>query len=146
MSEPLRTPLRIVMDTNVLAAGLRSRRGASFRLLQLLGDGVFRPVISPPLCLEYEDVLNRPDLLPSATPQNIYDFLDYFLSQCEECRIYFLWRPHLPDSKDDLLLELALAGRASFIVTHNIRDFKGVESLGIRPVTPAAFLSILNTL
>src|SRR5947209_5957695 len=52
-------PPKIVMDTNVLVAGLRSRRGASFRLLQLLGTGRFEIAISVALVLEYEDVLMR---------------------------------------------------------------------------------------
>lgn len=135
--------MRVVIDTNVLVSALRSRRGASFRLIQQLGSPRFRPIISPPLCLEYEDVFRRPGLLPGYTEQDIGDFLDYFLAGCVECRIHFLWRPHLPDPKDDLLLELALAGGAEFIVTHNTRDFQGLDALGIRAVTPDVFLSIL---
>ncbi len=137
--------MRIVIDTNVLVSALRSRRGASFRLVQKLGSPLFQPIISPPLCLEYEDVFRRPRLLPDYAPQDIGDFLDYLLSECIECRIYFLWRPHLPDPKDDLILELALAGSAPFIITHNTRDFRGVGALGIQAVTPDDFLSILST-
>lgn len=115
--------VRVVIDTNVLVSALRSRRGASFRLVQKLGSRQFQPVISPPLCLEYEDVFRRPGILADYAPEDIGDFLDYFFSECVECRIHFLWRPHLPDAKDDLILELALAGGASFIITHNLRDF-----------------------
>jgi len=135
--------VRVVIDTNVLFSALRSRRGASFRVLQKLGSPQFQPVVSPPLCLEYEDVLRRPGLLPGYTAQDIDDFLDYFLSECMECRIYFLWRPRLPDPKDDLILELALAASAPIIVTHNTRHFEGVDSLGIRAVTPGDFLGML---
>ncbi len=138
--------MRVVIDTNVLVSALRSRRGASFRLLQNLGWTQFQPIISPPLCLEYEDVFRRPGLLPGLVPQDINDFLDFYLSQSIECRIHFLWRPHLPDPKDDLLLELALAGNAPFIITHNTRDFQGVEALGIRAVTPDEFQTILSKL
>ena len=136
--------MRVVIDTNVLLSSLRSRRGASFRLVQRLGSADFQPVISPPLCLEYEDVFRRPGLVPSYSPQDIDDFLDYFLSKCIECRIHFLWRPHLHDPKDDLVLELALAGSAQFIITFNTRHFRGVDSLGIRAVTPDTFLRILS--
>jgi len=135
--------VRVVIDTNVLLSALRSRRGASFRLMEELGSPQFQPIISPPLCLEYEDVLRRPGLLLGYTAQDISDFLDYFLSECIECRIHFLWRPRLPDPKDDLVLELALAGSAPFIITHNTRDFQGVDALGIRIVTPDEFLGIL---
>jgi predicted nucleic acid-binding protein len=116
----------------------------SFQLVQKLGSGRFQPVISPPLCLEYEDVFRRPGLLPAYTAQEIGDFLDYILSECIECRIHFLWRPRLPDPKDDLVLELALAGGAQFIITYNIRDFQGLDSFGIQAVTPGAFLSIIT--
>ena len=88
--------------------------------------------------------MSRPGLLPGYTPEDIGDFLDYFLSECVECRIHFLWRPHLPDPKDDLVLEVALAGRATFIITHNLRHFPGVDAFGIRAVTPDDFLSILS--
>jgi predicted nucleic acid-binding protein len=89
-------------------------------------------------------VFRRPGLLAGYTPQDIGDILDYFLSQCIECRIHFLWRPHLPDPKDDLVLELALAANAPFIITRNTRHFRGADSLGIRAMTPDEFLSILS--
>jgi putative PIN family toxin of toxin-antitoxin system len=137
--------VRVVIDTNVLVSALRSRRGASFRLAQNLGSTRFQPVISPPLCLEYEDVFRRPGMLPDYTPEDIGDFLDFLLSVAIECRIHFLWRPHLPDPKDDLVLEVALAGGAGFIITHNTRDFQSAEALGIQVVTPDEFLSMLLT-
>lgn len=112
--------------------------------MQKLGSPRFQPIISPPLCLEYEDVFRRPGLLPGYTPHDIGEFLDYFLSECLECRIHFLWRPHLPDPKDDLVLELALAGSALFIITYNTRDFHGMDAFGIQAVTPNDFLSILS--
>lgn len=54
---------RVVLDTSVLVAGLRSSLGASSRLLGLVADGVLRPLVSTPLFLEYEDVLKRTDHL-----------------------------------------------------------------------------------
>lgn len=137
--------MRVVFDTNVLVSALRSRRGASFRLVEKLGSPQFQPIVSPPLCLEYEDIFRRPGLLPAYSSEDVSDFLDYFLSQCLECRIHFLWRPHLPDPKDDLVLELALAGGAPYIITHNLRDFRGVDALGVQAVTPSDFLRILST-
>ena len=68
--------MRVVIDTNVLVSALRSRRGASFRLVQKLGSPQFQPIISPPLCLEYEDVFRRPGMLPDYTSEDISDFLD----------------------------------------------------------------------
>ena len=136
--------MRVVIDTNVLVSSLRSRRGASFRLVRQVGTRRFEPLISPPLCLEYEDVLHRPGLLPAVSPRELDDFLDDVPSRCVECRIHFLWRPFLPDPKDDMVLEPALAGGARHVVTHNVRDFRGVHTLGIRVPTPDQFLSILS--
>ena len=136
--------MRVVFDTNVLVAALRSRQGASFRIAQWFGSDRFEPIVSPPLCLEYEDVLKRPGLLPTFSANEIDDFLNYFLSTCTECRIHFLWRPQLVDPKDDLLLELALAGGATVIVTHNTRHFRDIELFGIRPMTPGEFLRMLQ--
>jgi putative PIN family toxin of toxin-antitoxin system len=138
-------PLRVVIDTNVLVAGLKSRRGASFALLQRLGGPHFIPLLSPSLCVEYEDVLTRPGMIYGFSAVDAGDFVDYMVSVSEECRVYFLWRPWLPDPKDDLVLEVALAGGASHIVTHNIRDFAGADRLSIAVVTPNQFLKYLPT-
>ena len=58
--------------------------------------------------------------------------------------IYYLWRPFLPDRKDDMVLELAVAARCSHIVTHNLRDFQGAESFGITIVSPLQFMQIFG--
>lgn len=136
--------MRVVIDTNVLVSGLKSRQGASFALLQRLGTDEFTPVVSPPLYVEYEEVLMRPGMLPALTAADISDFLDYLLSVSDEAKIYFLWRPHLSDPKDDLVLEVALAGSVSHIVSYNIKDFAGLAPLGISVVTPGQFLHILG--
>ena len=93
--------IRVVIDTNVLVSALKSRRGASYALMQQLGTQVFTPVVSPPLCIEYEDVLRRPGMVSAMTEDDITDFLDYFLSASEETRIYYLWRPCVSDPKDE---------------------------------------------
>jgi predicted nucleic acid-binding protein len=100
-------------------------------------------VISTALCLEYSDVLHRPGLLPSYSSQQIESFLDSFCSLSQEAFIYFNWRPFLPDPKDDLVFECALAAGASHIVTHNLGDFAGVEDFGISVMTPKSFMAIL---
>ncbi len=134
----------VVLDTNVLVSGLRSALGASNTLLRRLAVGDYQIAVSTALCLEYDDVLNRPALLPSYTPQQIATFLDSVCAVAEEAYIYFRWRPFLPDPKDDLVFECALASGATHIITHNTQDFRGAESLGISIVTPSQFLTILT--
>ena len=133
--------LQVVLDTNILVAGLRSRRGASFRLLSLVGaDSRFEINLSVPLVLEYEDVLKRPGAVSRLTGDDIDSVLDYICSVAHHREIYFLWRPVLRDPKDDMVLEVAVEACCEFIVTHNLRDFRGVERFGIRAVTPSEFL------
>jgi len=131
---------RIVLDTNVLYAGLYSSKGASFRVLKTIEEGKLQIVISTTLLFEYEDILKRNQVILGLSNQEIEKILDYFCMQSEPQKIYFLWRPRLPDPKDDHLLELAIASGTKLIVTHNTKDFKGVEEFGIRPITPKKLL------
>ena len=133
-------PLRVVLDTNVLIAGLRSPDGASFQLLQRLGSEAFTLCISVPLILEYEAVAKRQSRELGLSFADIDDVLDYVCSVAEPHTIFYLWRPFLRDPRDDLVLELAVEARVTCIVTHNLRDFTGTEQFGIEVLSPGAFL------
>ena len=91
---------QIVIDTNVIIAGLRSRNGASFQLLRLVGTERFQIHLSVPLVLEYEEVLLRqlPNLSMGAS--DIQDFIDFHCAVAIHHQIFFLWRPYLRDPKD----------------------------------------------
>lgn len=129
---------RVVLDTNVIIAALRSRRGASFALLELVGTGAFELVLSVPLVLEYEDAALRGRLALSA--RDIAAVIDYLCAVSLHQAIYFLWRPFVPDPKDDMVAEVAFASSADFLVTHNLRDFRRMPELGVAAITPALFL------
>ena len=131
---------RIVFDTNVLVAGLRSRRGATFRLLRLLGKSRLETVLSVPLVLEYESVAKRQSRALGLTHSDIDDILDFFCKVSDHRQIFYLWRPFLRNPGDDAILELAVESEAEFVVTHNLRDFAGSEQFGLRVVTPQIFL------
>jgi putative PIN family toxin of toxin-antitoxin system len=132
--------IRIVLDTNVLYAGLYSSKGSSFKVLQAIEKGRLKMVISTTLLFEYEDILKREQSDLSLSDREIEKLLDYFCLQSEHQKIHFLWRPRLPDPKDDHILELAVASRTGLIVTHNVKDFKGVESFGVRSIMPKTLL------
>jgi predicted nucleic acid-binding protein len=123
---------------------MRSRRGASFQVVALIGQGIFDIAVSVSLVLEYESVLLRHAAVSPMTDQDVRDLVDYIcdVAVCQE--IFFLWRPYLRDPNDDLVLELAVAASCDAVVTHNIRDFSGAERLGIRLLTPGAFLQDLR--
>jgi len=134
---------RIILDTNVLFAGLYSSKGASFRVLQAIEAGKLQTILSTTLLFEYEDILKRNQEVLGLSNQEIEEILDYFCMQSEHQKIYFLWRPCLPDPRDDHLLELAIASETEWIVTHNTKDFKEVEKFGVKSITPKQLLEEL---
>lgn len=137
---------KAVIDTNILVAAIRSRRGASFPLLSRLAerDPGYQPVVSVPLVLEYQDAMARAADANELSNQDIEDILDFFVSVSLRQKIFYLWRPLLKDAEDDHVLEVAVAARADYIVTFNIRDFKGVDTFGVKSITPQHFLQIIG--
>jgi len=118
-----------VIDTNILIGALFSGRGVNRQIIKLCFENKIAPQISNALFLEYQDVFSRKEitdksLLPKVESQN---FLDDFLSVCQWNEFYYRWRPNLKDESDNHLLELALASRSQFIVTHNVKDFRFAE-------------------
>ncbi|VAW34602.1 hypothetical protein MNBD_CHLOROFLEXI01-2258 [hydrothermal vent metagenome] len=133
--------MRVVLDTNILVAASRSNKGASYRLLQLIPDKRFQICLSMPLYLEYLDVLARVEhQLTGVSEQQVVGTVRYLTSQAHLQEIYFHWRPFLPDSEDDMILELTVAAQATRIITFNLKDFRGVEQFGIVAVKPRDFL------
>lgn len=135
--------MRIVVDTNAVRSGIFSPTGASCEILLLIDEGVLTPVVSVPLLLEYESVLKRPEFLHEVglSVREIDEILDYFLSRSSLQVIHFLWRPFLPDARDDCVLECAVNGQADVLLTFNKKDFPNVEKhFGVAVRTPGEFL------
>lgn len=137
-----------VLDTNVLVAGLFSRRGASFWLLERVVDGQLAIAISVALALEYEDVLLRPTMLAQgwASAKQVSALLDAILAQAVLVQpIRVRRRPALPDPGDDLVLECALEAHVDAIITMNVRDFAGTaENYGLRVLKPGDLVAELR--
>jgi putative PIN family toxin of toxin-antitoxin system len=135
--------MNIVVDTNVFV-GACLGAGASNSVVSGCIQGTYRPLMGTTLLNEYEDVLGR-DALFERSPLSRTEreeLLDIFFSVCQWTRIYYAWRPNLRDEGDNHLLELAVAGNASWIVTRNLRDLRGMElkfpAVGV--ATPEEFL------
>lgn len=84
-----------VPDTNVLVSASRSRQGASYRLLSLVGLGEFEICLSVPLILEYEAVLLKHLDELTIARRDIAKLLDYMVSVAHHQEVFFLWRPPL---------------------------------------------------
>ncbi len=136
----------IVLDTNVIITAQRSQRGASAKLMSLVGTGRFEIHLSVPLTLEYEDVLRRQSNILSLTQEDVTDLIDALCALSHHHKIYFLWRPQLHDAKDELVLELAVAAKCSYLVTYNKKHFVGAEKFGLKVVTPKEFLQEIGEL
>ena len=133
-----------VLDTSVLVAAARSRRGASSDLLNMMPTSKFTPVCSVPLFVEYRSVLLRPENLLTRTADQAERFLDALLQMSLLQEVFYSWRPALPDADDDMILEVAVAGSARYIVTHNLRDLSGAEEWGISAVPPGDYLRLMR--
>jgi putative PIN family toxin of toxin-antitoxin system len=131
---------RIVIDTSVFVSALRSSRGASYRLLTLVGGEEFEIALSVPLVLEYEDAAKRMSEATGLSNEEVDDIIDYLCSLAHHQQIYFLWRPVLRDPCDDHVLELAAEAGCEIVVTYNVRDFVGSEHFGVTAITPGEFL------
>ena len=135
------------MDSSVLVAAVRSQNGASNALLTLVGQGKLSLLASPPLFLEYEDVLLRPAQMQAHgwPAERIERLLRVIAQQLEPVEIRFQWRPQLPDPGDEMVLETGVNGRAGALVTHNRKHFVPLEKLfGIPVLTPGELIRRLR--
>lgn len=135
---------KIVLDTNVLLSGLQSKRGVSYKLLKKINHPKLELQISVPLILEYEKILVEKLSPKILSRKQIENLLDYLCSIGKANKIFYLWRPSLKDPKDEMVLELAVAAKANYIVTYNQKDFKGIESFGIKTIRPKLLLQSLG--
>lgn len=135
--------MRAVIDTNIFL-GACLGKGAAHSAIAACVRGRCTPLIGSALLAEYEDVMGREELFAACrlTADERDELLDVFLSVCEWTRVYYLWRPNLPDEADNHLVELAVAGGAECIVTRNLRHLRPMELRfpNLRILAPEDFL------
>jgi putative PIN family toxin of toxin-antitoxin system len=132
-----------VIDTSVIVAGLRTRLGAGNAVLRLVAEKRVIPLATPPLFLEYEDVLKRPEhqLAHGLGLSEVDEFLAEFAALVEPVEVHFFWRPQGRDPNDEMVLEAAINGQADALVTYNVRDFEVMaKRFEIPVIQPAELL------
>jgi len=132
--------MRLVLDTDVIVAAVRSPRGASASLLRAVRRGRATMLLSTPLLLEYEAVCQREEhrLAAGLTRKDVESFLDGLAALADPVTVHFLWRPQLRDAGDEMVLEAAVNGQAHVIVAFNHRDYGNAPSrFGILLLLPA---------
>jgi len=131
--------VRLVLDTDVVVAAMRSDRGASRQLLLGALDGKIDVLASVPLMIEYEAVLTRPEQLEAIglSSMQVNEILDVPAKVVIPVHLGFFWRPMLKDPADEMVLETAVNGRADRLVTFNIRHLAAAaRDFGVRVVRP----------
>jgi putative PIN family toxin of toxin-antitoxin system len=141
------TKLRVVLDTNVLVAGLSSSLGASYQLLLRCRNSEFRLLASIPLWLEYEAVLKRNEIqqMHGLSHKKVYVFLNNLALFCDPVTLHYLWRPQLTDPNDEMVFETTLNARADALVTFNVNDFElAAKRFAVNLIQPRVFLEQLK--
>jgi len=140
--------VRLVFDTAMMVAAIRSDRGASRRLLVAALERRLELLVSTPLLIEYEAVMTRSEHLGKAglSPGEVGQILDAVAATATPVRLAFTWRPLLRDPDDDMVLETAVNAQADAIVTFNRRDFwPRIEPFGVAVWAPGETLRKLET-
>jgi putative PIN family toxin of toxin-antitoxin system len=135
--------MRLVIDTDVIVAGMRSPGGASAALLVLLLERRATMLLSVALAFEYETTCMRAEhlLAAQANEAGVSRLIDAIIEVSEPVEVHYQWRPLLSDAGDELVLEAAANGRADAIVTFNRRNYGTAPGrFGIEVLTPAEAL------
>ncbi len=135
-----------MLDTCVIIAAIKSRRGASFQLVELaaIRNDYFETVLTAALISQYEDVIFRPEhRLPGWRDEDLHALISSLLVPADWVGTSFSIRPTLNDAGDELVLEAAINGQAEMIVTFNTKDFRPAKQFGIRVLNPGDLPRIL---
>jgi putative PIN family toxin of toxin-antitoxin system len=139
--------VKVVLDTDVVVAAMRSPSGASAAILRAARQGKATLLLSVPLALEYEAVCSKAEhrLAAGLTGRQVAVYLDAVIAIATPVEPHFLWRPQLRDPNDEMVLEAAINGRADALVTFNIRDYGLAPSrFGVEALLPREAIARLS--
>ncbi len=136
---------KVVIDTNIIVSALISSKSSySRKIVEKVFKNTITPLMGEALFNEHIEVTNRRHIFKSCVLHEVerQEFLQAYMKCCQWCKIYYKWRPNLRDEGDNHIIELAVGGGASCIITKNIKDLKSGELLfnKLRIVTPDEFI------
>ncbi|HEY4170237.1 MAG TPA: putative toxin-antitoxin system toxin component, PIN family [Reyranella sp.] len=140
--------MRLVLDTDVVVAGMRSPSGASAAIVMAARRRRVALLATVALFLEYEAICERQEHRAAAglSRAEVRIFLDALANMVDEVETHFLWRGRLRDANDDMVLDAAINGQAGAIVTFNRRDYGAVpDEFGIAVLAPREALKRIAT-
>ena len=129
--------MNVVVDTNVLVAGLLSPFGPPGEIVRMIAAGMLCVHYDARILMEYDEVLARPRF--KFNPEYIQVLLDQIKAE----GLSVAGRPlptRLPDPTDEPFLETALAGKADCLITGNTKHFPFGKRQGIVVLSPREFL------
>ena len=130
--------MKIVLDTNVLVAGLLSPFGSCAQVVRMVSSGDLTLCFDARILSEYDEVLRRPKF--QFRVDRIVALLDYI----EHSGALVSSSPlpdSLPDPGDQPFLEVAVAGQAICLVTGNHVHFPAEQCHAVKVLSPSEFLT-----
>ena len=136
---------KVVIDTNIIVSALMSSKGSySRKIVEKVFNGELTPLMGEALFNEHIEVTNRWSIFKSCvlSEEERQELLQAYMNCCQWCKIYYNWRPNLRDEGDNHIIELAVSGGASCIITKNIKDLRSGELFfdKLRIITPDEFI------
>jgi predicted nucleic acid-binding protein len=137
----------MIIDTDVIVAGLRSRTGASAELVRKILRGELELELLVALALEYEAVATRDEHLTAGglTASDAMTVIDALVAVAKPVEVNFRWRPQLRDVDDEFVFEAAINARNKMIVTFNRKHFEEAAlRFNVSIARPAEILETLR--
>jgi putative PIN family toxin of toxin-antitoxin system len=129
--------VNVVVDTNVLVAGLLSPFGPPGEIVRMIATGTLHVCHDARILTEYDEVLGRPRF--KFNPEHIQALVDQIKTEGLSVAGHPL-PVRLPDPADEPFLETALAGKAECLITGNTKHFPSGRRQGVAVLSPREFL------
>ena len=134
--------MKIVLDTNVLVAGLLSPFGPCGEIVRMVSSGEVMLCFNALILTEYNEVLYRPKF--GFDRDRVAALIDHIEHRGHTVASSPL-RHSLPDPDDEAFLKAVIAGKAECLVTGNASHFPSKLCQGRKVLSPSGFLTFYKT-